>query len=389
MESDRDRTIETLLRDTLGRQSADAAAHLDAETAAAWADGALSPDERGRAERHAASCARCQALVAALVKTAPPASARASWFRFSRVAWLAPLTAAAAAVIFWAVMPAMPKNAPRSAAGGPAELTIAESRPTAQARAGTRAAGGAAEPPSARDKDEAAAPRGKNVAPQPPGHLDARAQTPVLAEEVTKELRRDEAHEASKLKGANEKPAEPAAAPLASPAVPAAPPPSQGQSQAQTPSPAQLQSSADVRMRQSVAIDSLAAKSAPVREIAQTIVLSPNPNQLWRLTPNPLAAVVEYSIDGGRSWTPQLRESGTVVTAGASPSPAVCWLIGPRGTVLITTDARTWQRLAFPEPIDLINVRATDDKNATVTALDGRVFATANRGATWTLAPKD
>jgi len=80
---------------------------------------------------------------------------------------------------------------------------------------------------------------------------------------------------------------------------------------------------------------------------------------------------------------------GIVVIGGASPAPNVCWLVGPRGTVTLTIDGRVWQRLTFPEMIDLINVHATDDRHATVTALDGRSFVTNDRGASWTQVAKD
>jgi photosystem II stability/assembly factor-like uncharacterized protein len=51
--------------------------------------------------------------------------------------------------------------------------------------------------------------------------------------------------------------------------------------------------------------------------------------------------------------------------------------------VLVTTDGRSWERLSFPEVVDLVAIRATDDKTATVTAADGRRFTTTNRGQTW------
>jgi photosystem II stability/assembly factor-like uncharacterized protein len=73
-----------------------------------------------------------------------------------------------------------------------------------------------------------------------------------------------------------------------------------------------------------------------------------------------------------------------MLTAGASPSPSICWLVGQRGVVLITIDGRQWRRLDFPETVDLVSVRAADDKTATVSAADGRVFTTADRGRTWT-----
>ena len=80
-----------------------------------------------------------------------------------------------------------------------------------------------------------------------------------------------------------------------------------------------------------------------------------------------------------------VQETGATVTlaGGASPSPSVCWLVGPAGTVLLSTDGLRWQRLRFPETMDLMSVRAADDKIASVTASDGRTFSTRDRGLTW------
>src|SRR5262249_14317540 len=121
MEPDRDRTIEKLLGDALRRQGAGSKGPgpqcLDAESAAAWADGARSDPDRRRAEGHVAGGARCQAPVAALARTTPPAPGRASWFRLSRVVWVAPLAAAAAAVIVWAIVPPLARNAAPARAG--------------------------------------------------------------------------------------------------------------------------------------------------------------------------------------------------------------------------------------------------------------------------------
>ena len=138
MNADRDRTIEHMLGDALERHAASAPsdACLDAETAAAWADGALSDVDRRRVEGHAASCARCQALVAALVRTSP-APVRSSWFRLPRIAWLAPLTAAAAALIVWAIVPAPAEKsaAPTMATSASApNAAAAVNRPLAEAR---------------------------------------------------------------------------------------------------------------------------------------------------------------------------------------------------------------------------------------------------------------
>src|SRR4026209_376215 len=62
-----------LLRDALQSRVPAAPSHecLDAETMAAWADDALARDERQAAEAHAADCARCQALLAAMAAPMP------------------------------------------------------------------------------------------------------------------------------------------------------------------------------------------------------------------------------------------------------------------------------------------------------------------------------
>src|SRR6476659_9398048 len=94
------------LRNALRRRAADTAASnsasacVDAESLAAWADGRLSAREREAIVSHAADCARCQAMVAAMARTLPPRAARA-WWRMPAVAWLAPAAAVALGAIVW------------------------------------------------------------------------------------------------------------------------------------------------------------------------------------------------------------------------------------------------------------------------------------------------
>ena len=92
---------------------------------------------------------------------------------------------------------------------------------------------------------------------------------------------------------------------------------------------------------------------------------------------------MERSADGGSTW--QLQQTGATVTlvAGGSPSPSVCWLVGPDGIVLLSTDDRSWRRIAFPETTPLVSISAIDDRTATVTTADGRKFSTTDGGLTW------
>jgi photosystem II stability/assembly factor-like uncharacterized protein len=112
-------------------------------------------------------------------------------------------------------------------------------------------------------------------------------------------------------------------------------------------------------------------------------VASPTPAIRWRVHAGNGAAI-ERSADGGETWTTQFTPAGAVIfTAGASPSPAVCWLVGRGGVVFVSRDGLTWQRIMFPEPVDLKAVSASGDRNATVVTADNRTFVTADGGQSW------
>jgi photosystem II stability/assembly factor-like uncharacterized protein len=113
--------------------------------------------------------------------------------------------------------------------------------------------------------------------------------------------------------------------------------------------------------------------------------VSSNPASRWRILQG---GAVQRSSDGGATWQVQSTGIGETLSAGTSPSPSVCWLVGPNGIVLLSTDGLSWKRLAFPEAVKLVAVRATDDKSATVTTSDGREFVTGDGGLTWARALK-
>lgn len=107
--SDRDRVLDQAIAQEFRHISTPAgAACIDAETLAAWSDGSLDASTVVALEDHASSCARCQALIAVMAKTVPAAEVstpvetiRKTWFRW----WLAPVSAAAAAVVMWMIVP--------------------------------------------------------------------------------------------------------------------------------------------------------------------------------------------------------------------------------------------------------------------------------------------
>jgi photosystem II stability/assembly factor-like uncharacterized protein len=116
----------------------------------------------------------------------------------------------------------------------------------------------------------------------------------------------------------------------------------------------------------------------------ETIIASSNPSTRFRLL---RGGGVQRSADGGATWQTEVTGATDTLTAGFSPSPSVCWLIGPSGTVLLSTDGRSWRRRPFPESVDLRSVTASDSDNATVTTVDGRVFVTTDGGQNWSRGP--
>src|SRR5215471_8220267 len=89
-----------LLRDALHDSASKTPSSMcvDADALAAWADGTMAGADRVAFEIHAAECARCQALMAAMARTEPP-PIEPAWWRRSLYSWMVPLAAATAAIV--------------------------------------------------------------------------------------------------------------------------------------------------------------------------------------------------------------------------------------------------------------------------------------------------
>ena len=358
-EHDRDATMDRLLTGRAARGSADStAACLDADTLAAWIDNSLSAVEMAAAETHAADCARCQAVLAAMAKTTPlaPAQAGAPFWK-PAFRWLVPLTAAAAAVLVWTIVPQRD-----------GQFTVHQVSESAD----TTPPPSVATPPSSREPAAVAvAPPTSAVTPTP------RRETQKLAEakEVSPESANAESAKADLSRRSGE--AAKAETDKKSPAA-----------------DARVLADASTRTdrARAPAENAAAAPAAPAQPMAktfsfgapETIIVSSNPASRWRILQG---GQVQRSADGGATWQTQTTGVSDTLSGGWSPSPSVCWLVGPRGIVLRTTDGRGWTRIPFPEAVPLTSIRATDDQTATVTAEDGRQFVTENGGRTWARAP--
>jgi hypothetical protein len=362
IKADRDASMDRLLAGALNARAAEATSSvcLDAETLAAWADEALEAGERAAAEAHAADCARCQALLAAMVKTTPPMVEARSWWRTPAFGWLIPVTVAATAVVIWI---AVPNRAPVQISDGGAEAVdqVTSTRPPAAASAPLEDAkaqtqpGGSPQSQVARERNRSAAPSSVD--------LGERRKTEALDKDA--------------------RPTEEAAAKALSEAVSPAPaaPPVAGAA------PSRAREAAAPQAADSNAVRAYAPASTRASTFAnalETVVVSSNPSTRFRLL---RGGSVQRSADAGATWRTEATGASETLTAGASPSPSVCWLVGPSGTVLLSTDGGSWRRIAFPEAADLRSVTSTDHENAAVTTADGRVFVTSDGGQTWSRSP--
>ena len=353
-----------LLRDTLRAAMEPAASSgcIDTETLAAWADGRLNARERRSIESHASVCAHCQGLLAATarIETAVTSAVPSRRWQASFLNWLVPLAAAAAAVTFWIAVPPsdLKESAPlRREASAPPPASAAD-----RGRVAKNEVPGLAPSEAAKqrrvDPAKTQLPQttvaGNAVAPIPP---KPSAPPPPLTDQPRSEDKRDVAE----LQASSKIVAAPAAAPAA--------PPARVDQEPQR----FAESLAAGVMKSAVAADRLSVASP-------TEIVSPDRNVRWRIV---AANRVERSVDGGTTWQVQPTGTTAAIAAGIAPAPTTCWLVGRSGLVLVSTNGQTWQRVSFPEALDLISVHASDGTNATVTAADGRSFATTDGGQTW------
>jgi hypothetical protein len=368
---DRDQTIDRLLAGRAARTPDDVtAACLDADTLAAWADDALDAGALAAAEAHAAGCARCQAMLAAMARTEPlvPAQAAAPWWK-PAFRWAVPLTAAAAAVLVWAIVPQRD--------GGVAVRQVSENAETA------------APPTVSTSPKESAA-----VAAAPPTSADnpsARREMQTLAEAKDVDLSRQSANlsrrsaEGTKTEGAKAEDAN--AADKKNPVSADARTEALGR-RADSPPPSEVRA----ERTRAAAESAVAAPAAPAAPMAktfsfgapETVIVSSNPASRWRILQG---GQVQHSADGGSTWQTQTTGVSETLSGGFSPLPSVCWLVGPKGIVLRTIDGRSWTRVGFPEVVPLASIRATDADSAVVTTEDGRQFATEDGGRSWQRRP--
>jgi hypothetical protein len=377
--------------------------HLDTEVVASWADGSLDSQARAAAEAHAADCVRCQAVLAAMVRTEPAAVQPGSGWLGARVRWFVPLATAAAALALWvalstdALAPGTPPQVARRAEPTAAAEGDRAAATPAPAIAPIEALPRQIAPDETRRRpvDAAAPPPVRNEAPRPG------EKSTAVAESVTVDQLRRDALRGRPVAAPTAVPptsAEPAGAreakaarveeqrrdPLAGRGAPPAPPPAA----AQAPPPPVPAETVAVQTQSRQSQTRSASESQVARRVtftgAATVlgdIASPDPAVRYRIGTK---GMIERTTDGGRTWIVQRSGVQTDLVAAAAPSIQVCWVIGRSGVVLLTIDGgTTWQRVPFPDATDLQTVEASDARTATVTTRGGRTFRTGDGGVNW------
>ena len=323
----------------------------DAETIAAFLDQSLAPDERQFWEAHCAGCLRCQAHLAALAHVSEveddlaeePRSPRFGWLIDWR--WLAPMATAAAVVLaVWVIDPAPLTEPP--------VLTVGDDNFSDTATGSVQESAEGRQTAAPERQDVSLAER-ENLAPEADQRL-AQDQDEVSALDRTAPADPADA-DALRNDSRNRASAPPASTALAERRL--APP------------------SVDARAATS-------AISADRLEASNMIQVASEDGSLrWRLVP---PSRVEHSTDGGMTWTLQIADAGAPMSAGSSPSPSVCWIVGRGGAILRTVDGgETWERVTAPRQMDLTGVAAEDGRSARIDAVDGVSFRTEDGGVTW------
>ena len=112
------------------------------------------------------------------------------------------------------------------------------------------------------------------------------------------------------------------------------------------------------------------------------LIYAPGSTSQWRTGPSGL---IEFSSNGGSSWSRQ--RSGVLVEllTGSAPSERVCWIVGRVGAILLTTDGgASWKLLSSPLKEDLGGVQASDALHARIwNSLNTKSFETSDGGVTW------
>ena len=329
----------------------------EAEVLALYAERELTSDERRPVEAHVADCGRCQALVAAFVRSAPEANASAEVGRLAAVPWWAgwrlmlPLASAAAvlAVAVWvgrgpADQAALSSQSERSAEAGPTAVPeVPAPSVAAGARALQDATAMAANALALKEPvaENVVAGRMQQAAPQDIGAATAVKSKTDAESKNTVDDKRIDALAADETREALAK------------------------AEADRP---------DLDRQRIGAAEGAAARPAAAAALATPAAA-------------PAAAAAKQTDAPARAEKPDNFVERRSNEPATSNVPTFGWRVR-NGIVERSVDqGKTWARTAAPTTERLATISASDARTAVVTTEAGVRFATADGGATWRRLP--
>lgn len=330
---------------------------VDPETFAAWVDGGLSAPDAAEVETHLASCARCQAMLAAFAQTdgvaTPTATVLPFWSR-RRVQSVAAVLVAAASLTLWMMTRPVP---PAPIPSVPPPVQMAEAPRTVEPVAPPATAPKAVAPAAKKAPSPPATP-----APPPPPMTVTTMPTPGKTTAVIS---------ARQEMSAISMPADVTRVFVPFEVVASVP--------QNAPSVPSTGAGADVLARG-------AGRGGAGRSVATSGTTAAftsgtaRPAARWRVTGG---TIVERSLDMGATWEPVTLDPPFVLSAGSAPFQNVCWFVGQDGVVFRTTNGTSFERMTAPDNVHLTSIVARDASLALATSSDGRVFETTNGGVSW------
>ena len=132
---------------------------------------------------------------------------------------------------------------------------------------------------------------------------------------------------------------------------------------------------------------SSAASLGVTRAISNPRLISPPGSNVRWLAGR--SGLIEFSGDGGASWSRQTSGVLAELLGGSAPSDKICWIVGRLGALLLTTDGGAhWASISSPLAEDLGGIRSTDEQHATIwNARNTKNFETSDGGRTWKRVP--
>ena len=401
--------FDNMLRRGLSSDSTQAAQGCpDTHILAAYYERSLAPAEIEQFDTHLATCARCRAQIAALVRSEPRDEkalvAPATWLWNWR--WLAPAVTAIAIVLIWAGIRSHnktikePVNVAMTQTTAPLEPVPPPTQPQLAPPSRTVAGDGLAEHaaiPNSEKKFSGSSPRGfatqSREAPMAPsGHATAGEPPSLRGEGV------GASSAGGVAGGAGTSPPPPDDSALSATLAQSAPgdvastanrnatrlaaPQASGAGAATAKREFSLSAKRPVSAPQAKA-SSTTADQLQVREESPSpiVIRSPDATKSWRIA---ASGAIEFSGDSGVTWEMQRPEIVGAMMSGFAPSAKICWIVGRGGAVLRTVNGTDWKQVAAPTSQDLTSVIAWSAKRAQVTAADASVFVTKDGGKSWT-----